>query len=92
MSETLQIVESIQRTGYTVIDGIRVVQHTCTISSENPSQMRVGMVKLNAEMYKANRATCRDDFAEFEDAAYELQEELIAKNAVEAEVVVEEAE
>lgn len=83
MTETLQIVESIQRTGYTIIDGIKVVQHTCTISSENPEQMRVGMVKLDADMYKSNRATCRDDFAVFEDAAYALQEELIAKASVE---------
>lgn len=79
MSKTLLITESIQRIGYTVIDGIKVVQHTCSISSENPSQMRVGMVKLDSYMYKTNRSTCRDDYAIFEDAAYTLQEELIAK-------------
>lgn len=94
MTETLQVVESIQRTGYTVIDGVRVVQHTCTISSEDPSNMRVGMVKLNADMYKTNRVTCRDDYAVFEDAAYALQEELIAKmeaaNVDETEAATEE--
>lgn len=87
MSNTLQVVESIQRTGYTIIDGIKVVQHTCTISSENPEQMRVGMIKLNTDMYKSNRATCRDDFAVFEDSAYELQESLITKLKTESEVV-----
>ena len=88
MTNTLEIKETIQRNGYTVIDGIRVVQHTCTITSDNPSEMRVGMIKLDAEMYRLNRNTCREDFAVFEDAAYALQEELLAKaeanNAVEA--------
>jgi len=79
MTNTLQVTETINRTGYTIIDGIKVVQHTCTISSEDPQQIRVGMVKLDNEMYKANRAICRDDYAVFEDSAYALQEELIAK-------------
>lgn len=38
------------------------------------------MVKLNADLYRENREACRNDFALFEDAAYALQEELIAKN------------
>lgn len=84
MADTLTYKDTIQRIGYTIIDGVKVVQHNCTIDSENPQDMRVTMVKLNAELYKANRDTCRDDFAVFEDAAYQLQEELIAKNTVEA--------
>lgn len=80
MTDTLTYVDSIQRIGYTTIDGVKVVQHTCTIDSENPQKMRVAMIKMDAEMYKANREICRDDFAVFEDAAYALQEELIAKN------------
>lgn len=80
MTDTLSYVDSIQRIGYTTIDGVKVVQHTCTIDSENPQKMRVSMVKIDADMYKANRETCREDFAVFEDAAYALQEELIAKS------------
>ena len=79
MSETLTYKDTIQRIGYTVIDGVKVVQHSCTISSENPQDMRVSMVKLDSALYKEHRDACRDDFAEFEDAAYALQEELIAK-------------
>lgn len=81
MSGTLTYKDTIQRVGYTVIDGVKVVQHTCTISSDNPTEMRVTMVKMDTELYKANRDICRDDFAIFEDAAYALQEELIAKKA-----------
>lgn len=79
MTDTLSYKDTIQRVGYTTIDGVKVVQHTCTISSENPEEMRVSMVKLNADLYKDNRETCRNDFAVFEDAAYELQAELIEK-------------
>lgn len=79
MTDTLSYKDTIQRVGYTIIDGVKIVQHTCTISSENPEEMRVSMVKLNADLYRDNRETCRNDFAVFEDAAYALQAELIAK-------------
>lgn len=79
MTGTLTYKDTIQRIGYTTIDGVKVVQHTCVIDSANPQDMRVSMVKMDAEMYKNHRETCRDDFATFEDAAYRLQEELIAK-------------
>lgn len=79
MTDTLTYKDTIQRVGHTVIDGVKVVQHSCTISSDDPSNMRVTMTKLNSELYKANRDVCRSDFAVFEDAAYTLQEELLAK-------------
>lgn len=80
MTETLTYKDTIQRVGYTVIDGAKVVQHVCTIDSENPHDMAVRMIKLDSELYRNNRETCRNDYAVFEDAAYALQEELIAKN------------
>ena len=79
MTETLIYTDTIQRVGYTVIDGVKVVQHTCVIKSDNPLEMRVSMVKMDAELYKVHRETCRADFAVFEDSSYKLQEELIAK-------------
>lgn len=81
MSNTLTYKDTIQRIGYTTINDVKVVQHTCTIDSENPQDMRVIMVKMDTELYKEHRATCRADFAEFEDAAYTLQDELIKKNS-----------
>lgn len=79
MSDTLTCTEVIQRVGYTVIDGVRVVQHTCVIPTENPKGMRVSMTKLNADLYETNRDICRADFAIFEDAAFQLRDELLAK-------------
>lgn len=79
MSETLTCAEYIQRIGYTVIDGVRVVQHTCVLPVANPKGMRVSMTKLNADLYEANRDICRADFAIFEDAAFQLRNEYLAK-------------
>lgn len=79
---TLSYKDTIQRVGYTVIDGIKVVQYSCIIPSDNPKDMRIGITKLNPQMYKDNRDICRADYAEFEDAAYKLQEEFMAKFAV----------
>lgn len=79
MSKTLTYKDTIQRTGYTVIDDVRVVQYTCIIPVDRPQEMRLGITKLNPELYKANREICRADYAAFEDAAYQLQEECMAK-------------
>lgn len=79
MSETLTCAEYIQRVGYTVINGVRVVQHTCVLPIANPKGMRVSMTKLNAELYEANRDICRGDFAIFEDAAFQLRNEYLSK-------------
>lgn len=80
MSDTLTCTEFIQRIGYTVIDGVRVVQHTCVIPTTNPKGMRISMTKLNADLYEMYRDVCRADFAIFEDAAYQLRDTYLAKN------------
>lgn len=79
MTETLSYTDTIQRIGYTVIDGIRVVQYTCIIPVNEPLGMRIGITKMDSNLYKANREVCRADYAVFEDAAYQLQEEILAK-------------
>ena len=79
MSNTLTYTDTIQRVGHTIIDGVKVVQHICVLPLSEPQNMRISMTKMNAELYKSNRDICRADFAEFEDAAYQLQEEYIAK-------------
>ena len=79
MSNTLVYSDTIQRVGHTIIGGVKVVQYTCIIPLANPKDMRIGITRLDQEMYKANRDFCRADYAAFEDAAYELQEEFLAK-------------
>ena len=81
MTDTLSYKDVIQRVAYTVIDGVRVVQYVCTIPIDNPEEMRIGITKLNPDMYKANRDICRSDNAAFEDSAYELQEKILAEKS-----------
>lgn len=78
MANTLVYKDTIQRVGYTVIDDVRVVQYTCVIQRDDPMNMRIGITKLNADLYKANREICRADYGLFEDAAYLLQDECLA--------------
>ena len=79
MTNTLIVKDTIQRVAHTVIDGEKVVQYTCILPSDEPQNMRIAITKLNAELYKANRAVCRADYAAFEDAAFALQDEYAAK-------------
>lgn len=80
MTETLKCTDTIQRVGYTIVDGVKIVQHTCVMPLDDPNNMRVTMTKLNTEMYRVNKDICRNDFAVFEDAAFELQEKYLAKS------------
>lgn len=76
---TLSYKDTIQRVGYTTVDGIKIVQYTCVIPVDAPQNMRIGITKLDTDMYKVHRDICRADYADFEDAAYQLQEEYMAK-------------
>lgn len=79
MPETLTYTDTIQRVGHTTINGTKVARHTCTLPLAAPQAMSISMTKLDSAMYKEHRDICRRDFAAFEDAAYQLQEEYIAK-------------
>lgn len=79
MENTLSYKDVIQRTGYTIIDGVKIVQYTCTIQADEPQNMRIGITKLNSDLYKEHRNRCRADYAVFEDSAYQLQEACLAK-------------
>lgn len=75
----------------TVTDGddtrdIAVEGYTCTIDSGKPENMNVSRYFASnegRELYKDNRSECRADYAAFEDAAYALQDEMIAEKSAE---------
>ena len=83
MSDTLVYTDTIHRVGYTIINGTKIVQHTCVLPLNNPEAMNVTMTKLDATAYKAHRDICRNDFARFEDVAFDLQDEYIANRETE---------
>jgi hypothetical protein len=78
MDNTLTYKDTIQRVGYTEINGVKIVQYTCILPVDKPQEMRIGLTKLDSEKYKIYRDECRSDYAKFEDAAYVLQEKCIA--------------
>lgn len=75
----LNMKKSITLTGESVIDGTPVAGYQAVIDSANPTDMNLSSWQNNKELYKANRTQCRKDQADFEDAAYTLQDELIAE-------------
>ncbi len=75
----LTIVKKITLNGESRINGVSAEGYRAEISSENPQDMTITSWQIDREVYKANRETCRADRAEFEDAAYELQERAAEK-------------
>ena len=70
--------ESIIITGESLIDGIAVEGFQAQINSSKPEDMNISSWQINRELYKENRVICRADEAEFEDYAYQKQDEMIA--------------
>lgn len=81
----INMTKKIELTGYSVIDGVNVEFHLAKINSDNPNKIEISSSILDTAMYKANRTQCRADEAEFEDVAYELQDELIAEMQADTE-------
>ena len=92
MSETLTYNDSITRIGYTTIDNVAVMQHTFTFHMDNPQEIHISSIKMNKELYKANRDVCRADMAEFEDLAYAFQDKYISEQASDEEEETESEE
>ena len=44
---TLTFTDTINRVGYTVIDRVKVVQHSCVLPLNNPQGMRISMTKMD---------------------------------------------
>lgn len=75
----LEIRETITIMGKSVIDGVEVCGYQAQISSTNPNDMNLTDWQNNKELYKANRAVCRKDQADFEDYAYSVQDKMLAE-------------
>lgn len=75
----------------TVADGdstkdVKLEEYSCTINSEDPSDFRINRVpngSIYKTYYKDNRTQCHEDYAAFENAVFDLQDQLIAEAAVE---------
>lgn len=79
------IKKNITLTATCKIDGKDVAGYSATINSENPEDMNLSDWQINKTLYKSNRIQCRKDQAEFEDAAYTLQDQMISEMVSETE-------
>ncbi|MDO4170316.1 MAG: hypothetical protein Q4D45_10490 [Lachnospiraceae bacterium] len=75
----LKMEKEISFTGRSVIDDVEVVGFSARFKSDDPENITFSSWQINKELYKANRAKCRADEAQFEDAVYEAQDEMIAE-------------
>lgn len=77
----LNLKQSIVMTGESVIDGVTAAGYRAEINSTTPEDMTLSNWVQDKAMYKANRNECSTDKLAFEDAAYALQDKLIAEKA-----------
>ena len=75
----LEIKKKITLTGESLIDGKQAEGYQATIDSANPEDMVFSSWQTDKALYKANRVQCRKDAAAFEDAAYAVQDAMIAE-------------
>lgn len=85
----LTMKKSITITGSSIIEGVIAEGYQAVIDGENPSEMNLSSWQQDKAAYKANRTQCRKDAADFEDAAYALQDEMIAEKEAAAETAPE---
>lgn len=79
----LKFEKKVELTGGSYIGGKQAEWLQAKINSENPEVIEFGKTITDNDLYKANRAQCRQDAADFEDAAYDLQDKMIAEKAAE---------
>lgn len=76
----LQTTDILTKVGYSVIDGVNVVQYTCQIPLDKPEGMRINRTVLKPDLYEEHCDECRADFAAFEDDAFATRKRLINKS------------
>lgn len=79
------IKKNITLSAFSQIDGKNVAGYSASINSENPEDMNLSDWIVEKATYKANRKECRADQAEFEDMAYQIQDEMLQTNTTETE-------
>lgn len=72
--------KNITLNGVSQINGQSVVYMSASLSTDNNSSSNVNKSISNQELYNANKAQVRQDMADFEDAVYRVEDELVGGN------------
>lgn len=71
----LKTTKSTTLTGQSMIDNQQAVYYSASIS-DNGGNSNISQAITNQEVYDANKAECRTDFREFQDAVWAIEDEL----------------
>ena len=63
--------------GYSEIDGQKVVSLNANITQENAGNTYISQNILNARLYSSNRAECREDVQAFQDKVWFIEDEFL---------------
>lgn len=74
----LTIKKSTSLQGQSIIDGQTVVYLSANISTESLGNSSVSQSIQNQELYAANKAACRADIAEFQNAVFDEEDATMA--------------
>lgn len=74
----LTIKKSTSLQGQSIIDGQVVVYLSASISTESLGNSSVSQYIQNQELYAANKAACRADIAEFQNAVFDEEDAMMA--------------
>lgn len=74
----LRIRKNVTLNGESIFGEKQAAGFSAVINSENPEDMTINQWQANKSLYKEKRVDVNADFAEFQNAAYALQDEMIA--------------
>lgn len=74
----LEINKSITLIGNSKVNDVLVKVFDAKINENDPENLTINNYVTNYELYKANRTAIATEQAQFEDAVYKIQEEMLA--------------
>lgn len=77
----LKLNKNITLNGTSEINGVQVAYMSATISTDGNNNGNVNKSISNKELYNANKAEVRKDMADFEEAVYQIEDELLNSNS-----------
>lgn len=73
----LKTSKSINLSGRTEIDGKQAVYYSATINVDDNSSTNVNQSVTDQTLYNQNKAECRQDFNEFQEAVWVIEDEIV---------------
>lgn len=88
----LTIHKTVTLKGSTELEGKAIESYQASVDSRNPEGISFSVWQNDVSACKLNRQECRKNYADFQDAAYDLQDQMVeeATEEIVAEEVVTE--